>query len=174
MLAKYPCKERRGFTFAEMAIVILIMGILTAVAAPQYLGATNRYRVDAAALRIVADLNHVRGRAMMKGPVQEEWVSFYPATEKYEMHDDPDPDRSSTEYWVDLSQTAYPVDLVSVAFTNTEGSTSNETVKFDMYGFARSGTTPVAPLATGQIVVASGDEQRTIVIDPVTGKASTP
>ena len=167
---KFP--RPAGYTLIEIAITMLIMSILAAVAAPRYIGATARYRVEAAAQRIVADLNHVRRRAMMKGPVQEEWVSFYPATEQYEMHDDPDPDHPSSEYWVDLSETAYPVDLVSAAFTNTVAATSTQTVKFDMYGYAKSGTAPVAPLASGQIVVTSGSEQRTIVIDPVTGKAS--
>jgi len=112
---------------------------------------------------------------MMKGPAEEEWVSFYPASEQYEMHDDPDPNRPSNEYWVDFSETDYPVDLVSVAFTNTEGFTSNSTVKFDMYGYPRAGSSPIAPLVSGQIVLVAGSETRTVVIDvidPVTGKAS--
>ena len=113
---------------------------------------------------------------MMKGPVQEEWVSvsFYAATENYQMDDYPDPDHPSREYGVDLSQTAYPVDLVSVSFKNTVLVTNNQTIKFDMYGHPKTGSSlmAMAPLIAGSIVVASGNETRTVIIDPVTGKAS--
>jgi prepilin-type N-terminal cleavage/methylation domain-containing protein len=163
---------RRGLTLIELTIVMLIMGIMAAAASPRYFESISRFRVEAAATRIAADLNHVRGRAKMKGPLEEEWVCFYPATEKYEMVDDPDPDREANEYWVDLSKTAYPVDLVSATFVSTSGFTSSKTVKFDLFGMARVGNSPILPLASGQIIVQCGGQQRTITIDPVTGEAS--
>jgi len=163
---------RTGYTMIEVVVVMLVIGILAAVAAPRYMSSLNRYRVEAAARRIVADLNHMRGSALMKGSLQDQWVSFDSSSEKYHMWFSPDPDHPSNEYWVEFSKTAYPVDLVSAAFTNTVGATSTVTVIYDMYGTANSGFSPVAPLASGQIVVASGSQQRTVVIDPVTGKAS--
>jgi len=92
--------------------------------------------------------------------------------EKYHMLFTPDPDHPSNDYSVEFSKTAYPVDLVFAAFTNTLGVTDNVTVIYDMYGTPKSGFSPIAPLVSGQIVVASGDLQRTVIIDPVTGKAS--
>jgi len=163
--------RRHGFTLIELSIVMLVMGILAAAATPRYFESISRWRVEAAARRIAADLNHVRNRAKMKGPFEEEWVHFYPATEEYELVDDPDPDRKDNEYWVDLSKTAYPVDLVSVQFTNSVGFTSNIRVKFDLFGKARVGASPIAPLTSGQIIVASGNQQRSVIIDPVTGEA---
>jgi len=163
---------RSAYTMVEVVMVMLVMGILAAVAAPRYSSSTASFRVEAAAKRIVADLNYVRLRARMTGNASEGWVSFFPSLEKYRLTAVPDPDHPSNEYWIDFAKTAYPVDLVSATFTNVLGVTSAEALKYDLYGFPKSGTSPIAALASGQIVVASGGQQRTVVIDPVTGKAS--
>ncbi|MCH2114009.1 MAG: prepilin-type N-terminal cleavage/methylation domain-containing protein [Pirellulales bacterium] len=170
--------RQSGFTIVELTIVLLVMSILAAVAAPRYLEATARFRVKAAAKRIAADLNHVRANANSKGAgVQTEWVSFYETSDNYRLWNYANIDRPGSEYWVHLQQTAYPVDLVLATFTNQNGYTSNDTIKYDMYGTAKSGAPPFipdAPLVTGQIVVQSGAEQQIVVISPVTGKASVP
>ena len=164
--------DRIGYTMIETVIVMLVMGILAAVIAPKYRATAARYRVEAAARRLVADLSYVRTRAMMKGPVAEELVDFYPASEEYELVGSSDLNLAGNAYRVDFSKTAYPVDLVSATFVNTDGNTNNQTVKFDVYGFPCSGTSPVAPLVSGEIVLAAGSETRTVVIHPLTGKAS--
>ncbi len=164
--------KRSAYTMVEVVIVMLVMSILAAVAAPRYSSSTASFRVEAAARRIVADLNYVRLRAKMKGNASDGQISFFPNLETYRLTVTPDLDHPSNEYWVDLAKTAYPVDLVSVMFTNTLGGTSTESLQYNLYGFPNTGTAPIAALASGQIVVASGGQQRTVVIDPVTGKAS--
>jgi prepilin-type N-terminal cleavage/methylation domain-containing protein len=169
-------KQSSGYTLIEVAIVMLVMSILAAVAAPRYLEATNRFRVEAAAKRIAADLNLVRENANSKGGTADgEWVTFDDNQDNYRLWSNPDIDRPGSEYWVHLQKTAYPVDLVHAKFTNANGYTSWSTLKYDMHGCAKSGSPPGfpdAPLTSGQIVVQSGSEQRTVVISPVTGKAS--
>jgi len=164
--------SRHGYTMVELVVVVLILGILAGVAAPTYFDSLAVSRSDAAAKRVVADLNLVRARAIMKGPSVLEAVYFFPASDTYVMAGDPSLNDSSVEYQVDLSETSYPVDLVSTSFTNTLGANTTSTVAYDLHGIPHSGDSPVAPLLTGQIVVASGSHQRTVVIDPVTGKAS--
>ena len=156
----------------ELVVVLLVIGIMAAVAMPRFSRMTSRFHVEAAARRIVADLNQVRARAITVGSSTGEHVSFYPATDRYRMVGDPDPDHPNNEYWVEFAKTSYPVDLVSATFTNTQGVTSLVGVKYDLHGLPESGSATAAPLASGAIVVASGSQQRTVVIDPVTGKAS--
>ena len=164
---------RGGYTLVELTIVMLIMGIVAAAAVPRFNDSMDRFRVDAAASRIVADMNLVRARAMTLG--SDQGINFFTSTETYNLAGDPDPNSPGEEYWVDLSQTSYPVDLVSTTFTNTDAFTNIVAVFWDIYGKANAYApppNPQTPLASGTIVIASGSEQRTIVISPVTGKAS--
>lgn len=163
---------RTAYTMVEVVIMMLVMGILAAVAAPRYIQSMHRYRVDAAARRIVADLNYVRGRTIMKGAYQPQWVSFDVAADKYHLWFTPDIDHSAQDYWVEFSKTPYPVDLSGASFVNTNGDAADVTVIYDIYGMPHSNTVTPAPLADGKIVVSSGSEIRTVTIDPVTGKAS--
>jgi prepilin-type N-terminal cleavage/methylation domain-containing protein len=168
--------RRRGFTMIEMVIVMLVIGILAAAAAPRFFSTLARYRVERAAHRIAADLNYVRETAISKGVGSVgEWVSFITFSDEYRLLGDPDINRPSTEYHVRLKKAPYRVDLVSAQFTNTSGTNGAGVVKYDMYGCAKVGIPPFfpdKPLASGQIVVAAGNQQRTVVISPVTGKAS--
>jgi len=163
---------RGGYTMIEVVVVMLVMGILAAVAAPRYSSSTARFRAEAAARRVVADINFVRTRAMMKGSVAEGWISFFPDTEEYKMSATPNPDRPNSEYWVDLTKTAYPAEILSVLFTNSAGFSGNGIVQFDMYGTPLVGNAPQAPMSSSAIVVASGRVTRVVAIDPATGKAS--
>ncbi len=167
--------QRLGFTLIELTIVLLVMGILAAIAVPRYLQTISRFRVEAAAKRVASDLNLARQNAMSTGGMSDsEWIEFTVNEEKYKLFGDFDLDRPSEEYEVKLSKTPYPARLFSAEFTNELGYVSS-CIKFDMYGSARTGPAPAydaARVVNGQIVVQSGGEQRTIVINPATGEAS--
>jgi len=96
----------------------------------------------------------------MTGSASDGSISFFPLTEEYRLSGTPDLNHPDQEYWVDFAKTAYPVDLVSAA------------IRFDMHGFPWVVAGQTVRLSVGQIAVVSGGEQRVVVIDPVTGRAS--
>ena len=62
--------RRRAFTIIELVIVILIMSIFAAVAAPAFLDSLLFHRVETAARRVKADIDYARQRARLTSAAQ--------------------------------------------------------------------------------------------------------
>ena len=148
---------------------MLIVGILAAVASPRFAEALNYYRVEAAAARIAADLNYVRRYAANTSANRA--ITF--TVDKNSSHayktngstGVPDPRHPAVNLMVHFKQEMPGVDLISATFDGTSEIT------FNQYGLPLAGD-PLAPLTSGTIVISHGMSQRTIVIDPTTGKAT--
>ncbi len=56
-----------GFTLIEMLTVIIIIGVIAAIAAPNFLGLLNRNRVNEAAQQIEGALKEAQRQAMRQG-----------------------------------------------------------------------------------------------------------
>lgn len=65
--ARHGGRCSRGFTFAELIIVIVILGIIFAFAAPKLDGLTPRYRLRTAARRLATQLESHRVTAISRG-----------------------------------------------------------------------------------------------------------
>lgn len=60
-------RRRAGFTLAEIALVVAIIGIAAAIAAPRMAAMVAHARTRAAANRVAADLAYVRATAVREG-----------------------------------------------------------------------------------------------------------
>jgi prepilin-type N-terminal cleavage/methylation domain-containing protein len=146
-----------GFTLIEVLLVLAIVAIFGAVAAPRYGRAAGRYRADLAARRVVADLRLAQSCA--KAASAARTVSFSTATNQYQLLNVPSADGVSGDYRVVLSSEPYRADLVSANFN---GSSQ---VVFSGWGLPNNG---------GTVVVSAGAQQRTVVVDGGTGRVSIP
>lgn len=150
-------KSRHAFTQIELVIVVLLLSILTATAAPKFLEAYTRQRVEAAAARIRADLELARKLAMTKSETRT--VIFNSEANSYTLSDLEDLDRRADSYDVDLSKVPYEVKLTA------EGIGVSEEVEFDFHGTPNRG---------GTVTISSDGYQQTVTLNGVTGKATVP
>jgi prepilin-type N-terminal cleavage/methylation domain-containing protein len=166
---RHSRRSRRGFSLVELTITLLIVGILAAVASPNFASALNEFRLDATAARIVADVKYVREYAINNSrsvPLRFKTGTTSAASCYLSTGPDAVPDlRHPTKTLrVDLNHVADGVILSSASF---DGS---DTVTFNEYGLPLAGN-PSTQITSGSVVISCGGSQRTIVIDPSSGKA---
>jgi prepilin-type N-terminal cleavage/methylation domain-containing protein len=145
----------RAFTLVELVMVLVLVGVLAAVAAPRFARANANYRADLAARRIAADLAFAQRKA--RASSKQVTVSFAVATHSYQLVNVSDLDRSSQTYIVKLSAEPYGASLLTADFAGAAQ------VVFDGYG---------TPSAAGAVTLRAGGVQRTVTLDAVTGRAT--
>ncbi len=146
---------RRAFTLVEVALVVVIAGLLAAVAVPRYAQSLTRYSANAAAQRVIADLELARQRAAATSKTVD--VVFDPAADTYAFTNLDHPDHPGTPYTVDLSADPYGADLRTADFAG------RAYFKFSGYG---------RPDAGGTLTLGVGTHAFTIALDPDTGQAT--
>jgi len=139
--------SRKGFSYIELTIVMLVMGILAAIAIPSYVITLANYRANLAARKIVADLHFARSEAQQNS--QNRDVQFNTAYNSYTLTNITDIDDSASSYVVYLVDDPFSAVLVSATF----GVGTN--VTFDRYG---------RPNSAGTVVVQSGNVQQTVTL----------
>ncbi len=146
-------KQHNGFSIIELLVVLLIMSIIAAIATPSFYRSLRYHALESAARRVKLDLEQACHAARVNSQTQS--LTFTNAT-TYSLSSGVESLKSPGQaYTVDLASTPYELDGVTVAFG---GPT---TVSFDGYGNASVG---------GTIVLALGDETRTLTLDSTSGK----
>ncbi len=146
-------RPRRAFTIIELVIVLLILGIVSAVAMPTFYDSLLFHRVESAARRVKADLELARSQARLTSTNQS--ITF--ANSSYTISNTKSLDNANHLYTVDLTQQPYSLDSATANFSNTA------TASFDGYG---------APASGGTVVLMSKSHQCTITLDGATGEAT--
>lgn len=157
-----PSPPRAGATLIELTVVLLLLGIVAAVAQPRFSSALSAYRLEAAAERVRGDLEYARTLARVQSRTTTVRfftegageASFY-RFDRVPPLDQPasafDADRQETWYQVDLTEEPYGVELRSAP-----GS-----IAFDLYG---------SPAEAAVIEVALGEQSKRIRVVASSGE----
>ena len=150
-----PTANRRcAVTIVELIIVIMVMSIMAAVAAPAFFETLLHHRVESAARRVKADLELARQTARLTSAAQSLTFtgSSYSMSAAVEGLDSP-----SAVYAVDLAAAPYELEA---AIANFDGAT---TVSFDGYGL---------PSSSGTVKLTSKGHRSTVALDGTTGEVT--
>lgn len=142
----------RGFSLAELLMVMAIIGTAAAIATPRFAEAASRWRVQGAADRLTADLERARATAIATSA--EVIVAF--ETTGYQLKSASDLEPAEELGTVVLDQAPYGVEIISVDF----GGESK--VVFSGTGVAS---------ADGKLVLGRGDYRVAITYEALTGRA---
>lgn len=153
----HASRPRHALSLLEVCLVLAIISVGAAIAAPRYAAYTVRYRADLAARRVAKDLDLARSSARAGSSTRA--VVFDTTKSRYQVQGWTSLDNKNAAYWVALSDSPYGVQLVSAAFGGIA------TVTYNGWGL---------PSAGGKVTLAVGPEQRTVTVDSRTGQASIP
>ena len=148
-----PARGRRGLTLVELVVVILILGILGALATPRFMDAVQGARLKAAARSVRSDLEYLRDCAINRGRSVE--VQFDAAGDRYVSPAVDHPDRPGRALAVDVKERFDPAIELSADFAG------QPTVMFDLSGVPR---VEGDAIASGRVVLSLGNHSLTVVV----------
>ena len=99
-------KDERGFTLVELLLVIILVGIVMAIASSSWFGAVESRRVDSATNQLAADLRFAHSKAINRLAPQTVTLTSGSGSSEYTMTGVTNPidlDEKSTEDLVEIN-----------------------------------------------------------------------
>ena len=131
---------RAGFTLVELVLVLIIVGIVAAIAMPRYAQATARQQLDAAADRLVRDFEKAQHDA--RATINQVAMTFDTADNSYTVTQ-----ANGDAVVVQLDESPYQVSVAKASFDNAT------TMWFNGYGVPSTAGAVVLESSTGSVVV---------------------
>lgn len=142
----------RAFSLVELTVVLVLIGVLAALAAPRFANASSHRRAESAADRIIADFRYAQERA--RATSADYTIRFETGHSYVLFSDDKNHSRST-----DLSEEPYGV---SYTYKLMDSDTS---ITFNGFGVPSTG---------GLITVTRGRHTVTLVVNELTGEVGRP
>jgi prepilin-type N-terminal cleavage/methylation domain-containing protein len=165
-------RANRGFTLIEILVVVVIIGIASAVILPQ-LSSRDDLRAASAARSIMADLLYAQNRSIALQKMQ--YVQFNTGSNSYSVLDNMSPANIITH---PVTQSPYTITLGTGSLSNVtivsptfDGQT---VVAFDAMGvpYSWSSATGATALAAGSLQVKAGQNKLTVSVAPYSGEVT--
>ncbi|MHC5111949.1 MAG: prepilin-type N-terminal cleavage/methylation domain-containing protein [Planctomycetota bacterium] len=148
--------KRSAFTLVELLLVLMIIGSVSAIAAPRFGTMIQNQRMEAAARRIAMDMKYAQREAKLTGISRT--LLFSVADDSYGISNVNNMDHKSEPYIVDFKSSPYKTAIIGAAFNG------DAALIFDGYGVPDSG---------GGVFLKLGNRQMTIHYDGTTEKVVT-
>ena len=179
MVQHYRNKPGDGFTIAELLMVMMIIGIVSAIV-PAVINNHDRLEVEAAGSQLASMLTYAQSRAVTRQERLQ--MVFNPCADSYELQAEDgavldDPVKHMPYGVSNPQQFQMKMDFpntkqfrqVKITQADFDGS---ETIWFDQLGAPHGGSicAGAGPMSSGVIALLCGSETITLSVEPITGK----
>lgn len=158
--------SRRAFTLIELVVVMAILGIVAAIAAPRFGASMARRRLDNCEHRLIADFEMARRLSRTRSASIT--MTFSTVRDDYTIVGLADLTTGASSYTVDLTRPPYNAVIQSALFGG------NETVVFNGFGLPDSPGTVIVGVAGVGRIIALGSNGVSVVAVEVGGQVNDP